>query len=239
MTLSPGESTYQLVSFEDLSSRGDGNVDHLSVALQSMETFAHVSVKAAPRQQILVDVVVLVHLVQELLVQVLQVALVGAHHVVFVVLVVVVVGDVGWVVVGMTVVGAIPAAAEACLAVGAEAAVAAHQVAVVGHRVVVRLHHVILLVHVVAGVVLVGAVETRQMTFVVVFVVVAVHRAQQFGAQVDGHLRLGFFVFIVLIVDHVDVNHIRGIARRHHRVALQAVHAVAKADAETEIRQHR
>lgn len=80
------------------------------------------------------------------------------------------------------------------------------------------------------------------MTFVVVFVVgavVAVHVTQQFGAQVEGNLRLRVVVLVVLGVDYIVVQHVGRVAGRHDGVALQAVHAVAQPDAQAEIRQHR
>lgn len=120
-------------------------------------------------------------------------------------------------------VGAVSAARETRLAIGAVAAVAAHQVPIVVHRiVVVRLHHAsVFLLDVLA--VLVGAVETWKMTFVVVLIVcavVAVHGAQQFGAQIDRHIGLGVVVLIVLIVNQIVFHHVGGIARRHDGVAL-------------------
>lgn len=56
------------------------------------------------------------------------------------------------------------------------------------------------------------------MTFVVVFIVcvVAVHGAQQFGAQVDGNLRLCVVIFILLFIYHVDIDHVCGVAGWHN-----------------------
>lgn len=193
------------MSFEDFSTGGDGDINHLSIALKCVETFAHIAVESAPRQQILVDVVVLVHLVQELLVQALEVSLVSAHHVVLVVLFVVVIR--------MTV-GAVSAAVNARLAVGAEVAVAAHQVPIAVNRVVVvGLDHVFLACTFARF----ACVETLKMTFVVVFIVcVAAVVVQRFGAQVDGNLGFRLVVIFVFDVDNVVVEHVGGIARWHH-----------------------
>lgn len=45
--------TYQFVCLEDFATGGNGNIDHLSVALQSVKSFAHVAVESSPRQQVL------------------------------------------------------------------------------------------------------------------------------------------------------------------------------------------
>lgn len=75
---------------EDLSSGGDRHIDHLAIPLQVVESLAHIAVESSPRQQILIDVVVLVHLVQEFLVQILQIALIRSHHTVLVLILVVI-----------------------------------------------------------------------------------------------------------------------------------------------------
>ena len=75
---------------KNLSSGGDRNIDHLSISLQVMETLAHIAVESSPRQQILIDVVVLIHLVQEFLVQILQIAFISSHHTVLVLILVVI-----------------------------------------------------------------------------------------------------------------------------------------------------
>lgn len=125
---------YQFVRLEDFSTRSYGDINHLPISLQVVKAFAHISMKSAPRQKILIDVVMLVHFVQELLIQILQISLIRPHHVILLIVLVVVGNGVA--------VGAVSAAAETCLTIRAKAAIAAHQISVIVHRVIIGLNHV-------------------------------------------------------------------------------------------------
>lgn len=78
------------MGLENFSTGSNRNIDHLSISLQVMESLAHITMESSPRQQILINVVVLIHLVQEFLVQILQVALIGSHHTILVLILIVI-----------------------------------------------------------------------------------------------------------------------------------------------------
>lgn len=126
---------YQFVRLEDFSTRSYGDINHLPISLQVVKAFAHISMKSAPRQKVLIDVVMFVHFVQELLIQILQISLVRPHHVVLLI-VFVTVGNNG------VAIGAVSAAAETCFTIRAKAAITAHQISVIVHRVIIGLNHV-------------------------------------------------------------------------------------------------
>lgn len=65
--------------FENFTARRNCHIDHLPIALQIMKSLAHISMESSPRQQILINVVMLIHFVQELLIDVFQVAFVCTH----------------------------------------------------------------------------------------------------------------------------------------------------------------